>query len=143
MKRNKYNKSKLTKNIISDEILSICVSNDNRMIAAAGRDKIIRLYDVRSNEFIDSFQGHHQTVTTLKFTDDNKTLYSGSEDGTIKSWNVIDKCYIETLYGHESIVSDLDIINNDRILSCGRDNTIRLFKVYNLFIYLLFFFHLF
>lgn len=141
IKKNKHNSSKITKNIISDEILSICVSNDNRVLAAGGRDKIIRLYDVRNNEFIDSFQGHHQSISSLKFTDDNKTLYSGSEDGTIKSWNVVDKCYIETLYGHESMICNIDIINNDRILSSGRDNTNRLFKVC-IYIYMFEFFQI-
>lgn len=37
--------------------------------------------------------------------------------------------YFYFRYGHESPVIDLDIINNDRIISCGRDNTSRLFKI--------------
>lgn len=97
VKRNKY-LNFIPPQCNSDIILSIAVSPDNRYLASGGKDRIIRLYDCRSNEYIDSFKGHRGDINCLKFTGDGTTLYSGSDDRMIKSWNITDRSYIETLY---------------------------------------------
>lgn len=56
-------------------------------------------------------------------------LYSGSDDRTIKIWNTDDMNYIDTLYGHQSEVMGLDSLVRERAISCGRDTSVRIWKI--------------
>jgi len=48
-----------------DEILTMAVSSDGRYLASGGRDKLIRLWDLRTNEELDAFKGHRAAISGL------------------------------------------------------------------------------
>lgn len=47
----------------TDQILSVAVSSDGKLLASGGLDKLVRVWDTSSNKLIKSFVGHQGPVT--------------------------------------------------------------------------------
>ena len=111
------------------EVLAVAVSTDGKYIVSGGRDKIIRVYDARSNSEIKAFQGHRDAVSSLAFRRDSYSLYSGSFDRCLKHWDLGDMGYIETMFGHQDIITDIDCWTKEKPISSSNDRSIRYWKV--------------
>jgi ribosomal RNA-processing protein 9 len=124
----------------------VAVSSDGRYVAAGGRDKLIHVFDSRTNEEIKSFSGHRDDVTCLSFQRDSMSLFSGSLDRCIKHWDLNEMGYLETLFGHQVSneyraldivmltlsqdgVSAMDCWSKAKPVSCSVDRTVRVWKV--------------
>lgn len=91
----------------TDEVLAVAVSADGRMLASAGRDRLIRVWDARTARLTDTLTGHQKAVTALAFQRDTHTLFSSSYDRTVKMWNLDEMAYMETLLGHQRWVGGM------------------------------------
>jgi len=121
------------KNHHTDEILAcaICPA-DNNLVASAGRDKLIKLWDMRKDPAsgpIGDLTGHFDAITGLCFQLGTHTLFSCSLDRTLKVWDCAEQSFVETLYGHEAAVLACDSLHSYRVLSSSSDHTLRLWKV--------------
>ena len=74
----------------SDTVLAAAASTDGRLVATAGADRTIVVWDVRTNDVAATFTGHRDTVSCLAFRRNTRTLFSGSFDRTVKIWNLDD-----------------------------------------------------
>lgn len=113
----------------TNEVLALALSTDGRYLVSGGRDKAVRLWDARTNEYLETFMGHLDAVSCLAFQTNTHMLFSGSHDRTVKVWNLSDMAYVETLYGHQSPIEGLDSFRKERCVTSSNDNTARLFKV--------------
>jgi ribosomal RNA-processing protein 9 len=111
------------------QVLAVATSSDGKLVASGGRDKLVRLWDARSNELLGSFSGHRDIVTALAFQDGTNQLYTGSADRTVKLWNMTEQAYLDTLYGHQSPILSLDALSRERCLSSAADRSLRLWKI--------------
>lgn len=114
----------------TDEILACAISpNDSNLAASAGRDKVIKLWDLRTQNSIGELTGHFGAITGLCFQLGTTTLFSSSLDRTVKVWDFAEQSFVETLYGHEAEVMAVDSLHSYRVVSCSSDHTVRLWKV--------------
>lgn len=123
------------------EVLALTVSSDGRFLAAGGRDKEIRIWDLRaggsgssggggsSHKPVKTFAGHRDAVAALAFRADSHALYSGSWDRTLKHWTLDGMAYVETLFGHQAEINGMDAWRRERPVTCGRDRTVRVWKL--------------
>ena len=58
------------------------------MLACAGTDQIVKLYDFEKAQLVSHGVGHSKTVLQLKFSPDDKQIVSVGADGCIFVWNV-------------------------------------------------------
>jgi len=116
----------------SNEVLAITCTTDGKYVASGGRDSTIRLWDVRSNELIDTFKGHRDIISALAFQKYTHTLFSGSHDRTVKIWNMTERMYVDTLFGHQAEVTCLDCLRRERVIRyvCKFDCTFLIFDLF-------------
>lgn len=110
-------------------ILAVAVADDGSVAASGGEDGIVRIWDVRAGKQIEMLKGHRGAVQALAFRADSRQLFSASRDRTVKVWDTNEMAYVETLFGHGAEINCIDSLAKERALSCGRDGTLRLYKV--------------
>ncbi|CAF1321569.1 unnamed protein product [Didymodactylos carnosus] len=78
----------------SQSPIRVCqFSSDGLLLATAGDDELINLWDIENDKTcsmkpLKTFTGHSATIVTLKFIFNNQYLISGSFYGDIKLWMV-------------------------------------------------------
>src|SRR5437868_2541454 len=71
----------------------LAYSPDGRMIAGAGMDKNVRVWESRTGDegkgaLLETYPVESASVTALAFSPDNTLLYALAEDQTLNIWNV-------------------------------------------------------
>jgi WD40 repeat protein len=63
-------------------------SADGTLVAVAGEDHLIGVWDVDTGELQDTLRGHAGPVHGLAFSADGRSLFSGSRDNSVIAWDV-------------------------------------------------------
>ncbi len=108
---------------------SLPISPDSKLFATGNGNGKIKLWDVKTGKWKDTFQGHSSSVFALVFSGDGQTLVSGSYEKNIKIWGINgDFTQLRHLisYAHLSSILSLAISPDNQILvSAGQDSTIK------------------
>ncbi|GJN90808.1 hypothetical protein Rhopal_003822-T1 [Rhodotorula paludigena] len=116
----------------TDEILDLAISHDGKLLASAGRDKVIGCWDVEgeSGKWVRGLGGHKDVVGSIAFRLGTSELYSSSFDRTVKIFDMSTLSYIETLFGHQDCIQSVDALRGELCATAGgRDKTVRFWKV--------------
>ena len=71
------------------EVYCVKFSNDGNMLATAGFDKQILLWDIYNEcTNVSILKGHTNAVLELHWSTDNARIYTGSADKTVAIWDV-------------------------------------------------------
>ena len=90
------------------------------------------LWDVDSQQFVRSFAGHDDWLTSIDVSSSGKSIASGSNDRTICVWNLESAELLIRLAGHNGAVRDVAYLDEDRkLVSCSDDSTVRLWNLTN------------
>ncbi|CAA7269883.1 unnamed protein product [Cyclocybe aegerita] len=119
----------------TDEVLSLAISGDEKLLASSGRDKRVCVWDTEKGEWIKAFSGHlghKDAISVVAFRKGTNQLYSASFDRTLKVYDLSPSVmgYVETLFGHQDFVFGLDALRGETCISAGgRDKTVRYWKI--------------
>jgi hypothetical protein len=81
-----------SQNIAPGIVTALAYSPDSRILASAGWNGVVELWDV-SQEVMHVklvLKGHTKAVLSLQFSPDGKVLYTRSIDGTLRAWRTAD-----------------------------------------------------
>jgi len=70
------------------EVNGIAMTRDARLVATAGKDGVVRLWDVPGRRPLRMLKGHGGPVNGVAFSPDGSTLVSAASDGTVRLWDV-------------------------------------------------------
>lgn len=104
-------------------------SPDGKVIAAAGYDRVVRIYDAATAEELQAIEVHNGAIFDLAFSPDGTVLASASGDQTVKLWRVADGERLDTLNQPQGEQYTVAFTPDGRfILSAGADNRIRMWR---------------
>lgn len=112
-----------------DSLLALTLSADGTKLAAAGCDRIVRVWDMPSGKLEHSIENHADWVLGLAFSADGKYLASASRDKTAKIWDLAAKESLVTFPDHQNPVYGVAMTTDGKLgISVGEDNNVRLWQ---------------
>lgn len=87
-------------------------------LATGTKDGIIRLWDLRAGKAVRSFQGHQDSVTSLRF--DSTNMVTGSQDHTARIWDLRTGATVESIK-HNCAVIHIEMDQKRLITTTNED----------------------
>jgi hypothetical protein len=113
-----------------DSLYAARYSPDEKIVATAGYDHQIILWDARSGKELRRLTGHNGAVYDLAFSPDSAVLVSACADETVKVWNVQSGERLDTLGQPEGEVLAVDVTPDGKhILAASADNRVRVWEL--------------
>jgi WD40 repeat protein/tRNA A-37 threonylcarbamoyl transferase component Bud32 len=98
---------------------TVAVSPNGRVVASAGEDQVVKLWDLATRQVVRSLKAHTATVCGLTFSPNGRQLASGSRDGTIVLWDVAAGSEARRLRGDADSFSRIQFSPDGRLLAAG------------------------
>jgi WD40 repeat protein len=104
----------------------IAVSHDGRFLAITSRDRLVRLWDPKSNKLLHTLP-HTAEAGALAFDASGEFLAAGYHDGSVRIWSTADGVALAVLSAHLSDVMSVSFSPDRRLLATASgDRTVRL-----------------
>ncbi|KAJ5908842.1 hypothetical protein N7495_001524 [Penicillium taxi] len=101
-------------------VSAVQFSPDCSMIASAGADAVVKVWDTLTGRLIYTFEGHLAGISTVAWSPDGQWIASGSDDKTIRFWNVITgRAHTKPFVGHHNYVYQIAFAPKGNILVSG------------------------
>lgn len=108
-------------------VTCLAVNDKKNYIALAGKDSVIKVWNLNKGKLIQTLKGHSDIMWTLSITPDDSLLVSASYDKTIKFWDVKKGRCVKTI--QDSSVSNVICFSPDgRYLASGSGLIIDVWK---------------
>ncbi|MEP7284772.1 MAG: NB-ARC domain-containing protein [Chloroflexota bacterium] len=111
-------------------VFGCAFSPDGQLALSASANHKLLLWEVSSQEWIRTFQGHAEAVAGCAISPDGRRAVSASVDGTLRLWEVNSGLFVRKLTGHTAALTGCVFSpDGQTILSASVDKTLRLWDV--------------
>ncbi|ODV93336.1 hypothetical protein PACTADRAFT_5123 [Pachysolen tannophilus NRRL Y-2460] len=111
---------------LNDDILSIRISPDSKLLAVSLLDNTVKVFFFDSLKFFLSLYGHKLPVLSIDISFDSKLIITSSADKNIKIWGLdFGDCH-KSIFGHQDSIMNVKFIpNSHNFFSAGKDGLIK------------------
>jgi WD40 repeat protein len=111
-------------------VRSIVYTAEHGLIASAGDDQLVNVWDARTGRLLRRLAAHGSRVCAVALSPDGRVLASGDANGDVKLWDVESGTELASLYGHTNMVFSLDFDPTGDLLASGAaDASVRLWNL--------------
>jgi hypothetical protein len=105
------------------------ISPDGKMLATAGYDRALRLWQLSDGKLLRTIDLHKAAIFDLAWHPSSKVLASASADETVKLWRVADGVRLDTLNQPQGEIYTVTFTKDgNNILAAGKDKRIYMWK---------------
>ncbi|OSS53868.1 hypothetical protein B5807_00909 [Epicoccum nigrum] len=130
MPRLKLVQSRILK--LNDDVLSVKISPDSRLLAVATLDNTVKVFFVDSLKLFLNLYGHKLPVLNMSISSDSKLIATCSADKNVRIWGLdFGDCH-KALFGHEDSIMQISFIphpvdGDDKhiFFSASKDRTVK------------------
>ena len=72
----------------NDSIFDLAVSPDQKLVASASADKLVKVWDLKTQKLTRTLEGHTGYALTAAFSPDSDRIATGGDDEVIKVWRL-------------------------------------------------------
>src|SRR5205085_2230789 len=72
----------------TDSVLGLAFGHDGKLLASAGYDRSVRIWDAGSGQLKHTLQDHSDSVYAVAFNPDRTLLASAGADRAVKVWDI-------------------------------------------------------
>ncbi|KAJ6844106.1 transcriptional corepressor LEUNIG-like protein isoform X3 [Iris pallida] len=122
----------MSKHTSNNKVLCCHFSSDGKILASAGHDKKVVIWNMENGETQNTPEEHTHIVKDIRFRPDSTQLATSSFDRTVRLWNATEPSFsLHTFTGHSSQVTSLDFHpkKTDLLCSCDDNGEIRVWNV--------------
>jgi len=117
----------------------LAYSPDGSLVATAGSDNSVQIWDVTTGSRILVIEAHEDDVSSVDFSPNGEFIATGAggwddtDDASIKIWSVADGGLVRTLEGFDDWVHALDFSpDGNMLLTSGRNGSQGIIKIWSL-----------
>jgi len=111
-------------------VLAVQASPDGKLLASAGTDQTVRLWDLETGKLLHTLSGHGDRVTSVAFSTDSKILASASADQTVQIWDTASGKSLRSLAAVKSPILCIAFGPGTSVVAFGcADGNVRLWEV--------------
>lgn len=116
----------------SGEVGGLSFTPDGQTVVTAGRDRKLRIWDIRTAKVLKDIAVDLDTVTAIAVTPDGRMAVTGGgfHDRTVCVWELQSGRCVQTLVGHGNSVTSVKAMPDGRtVVSAGADKTVRVWDL--------------
>ena len=111
---------------VQDEVLALCVSPDNRYLAASLLDSTVQIFFFDTMKFYLTLFGHRLPVFGMDISSDSKLIVTGGSDKNIKIWGLDHGDCQKSLFAHSDCVMSIKFVQDTHYFySCSKDGLLK------------------
>ncbi len=95
-------------------ITALSIQPNGKLVAAAGDDHVIRLWNLEDGTLVKGLVGHRDWIRAVAFSPDGKTLVSSGNDRRVIMWDVATGQQLKTLAVHDHAVDAVAFSHSGR-----------------------------
>ena len=115
-----------------DSILTADITADQSLVAIGGTTKLVKVFDLASDEVLYKIKKHSEWVTQVSFSPDGILLATGDRNGGIHVWEAKTGNPFYTLVGHKEEITSLSWrADGNVLLSASEEGAVRTWEMIN------------